>query len=60
MRDESLQFFLGGPVLNLRLEAWHALVVGLGCAAVVVGATLVPAWRGSSVTPIVAMRQRED
>jgi len=60
VRDESLQFFLGGPVLYLQLEAWHALAVGLGCSAVVMGATLVPAWRGSSVTPIVAMRQRED
>ncbi|MFY0565152.1 FtsX-like permease family protein [Archangium lansingense] len=60
VRDESLQFFLGGPVLYLRLEAWHALAVGLGCSAVVMGASLVPAWRGSSVTPIVAMRQRED
>ncbi|OJT18522.1 permease [Archangium sp. Cb G35] len=60
VRDESLQFFLGGPVLYLRLEAWHALAVGLGCMAVVMGASLVPAWRGSSVTPIVAMRQRED
>ncbi|WNG39143.1 FtsX-like permease family protein [Archangium violaceum] len=60
VRDESLQFFLGGPVLYLRLEVWHALVVGLGCSAVVTGASLVPAWRGSSVTPIVAMRQRED
>ena len=60
VRDEMLQFFLGGPVMHLRLDAGHALVVGLGVVAVVMGAALVPAWRGSSVAPIVAMRRSED
>jgi ABC-type lipoprotein release transport system permease subunit len=60
VRDEMLQFFLGGPVMHLRLEAGHALAVGLGVVAVVMGAALVPAWRGSSVAPIVAMRRSED
>lgn len=60
VRDEMLQFFLGGPVMHLRFEAGHALAVGLGVVAVVMGAALVPAWRGSAVAPIVAMRRGED
>jgi ABC-type lipoprotein release transport system permease subunit len=60
VRDETLQFFLGGAVLYPGLDAWQVLGVGLGVMVVMVGAGLVPAWRGSSVTPIVAMSRRED
>jgi ABC-type lipoprotein release transport system permease subunit len=60
IEDESLQFFLGGAVLYLRLEVSQMLGVALGVMVVMVAAVLVPAWRGSSVTPIVAMSRRED
>lgn len=60
VHNEALQFFLGGAVLYPRLEPWHLLAVGLGVVTVVMGSALVPAWRGSSVSPIVALRQRED
>jgi ABC-type lipoprotein release transport system permease subunit len=60
VRDETLQFFLGGAVLYPGLDAWQVVGVGLGVMAVMVAAGLVPAWRGSAVTPIVAMRRRED
>ncbi|WP_239469979.1 FtsX-like permease family protein [Archangium violaceum] len=59
VHDDTLQFFLGGPVLYPQLEAWHVLAVGLGVLGVVMGAALVPAWRGSAVTPLAAMRQGE-
>nr|WP_254627769.1 FtsX-like permease family protein [Myxococcus sp. CA040A] len=58
--DESLQFFMGGPVLMPRLSLGQGAAVWLGVVGVVVVASLVPAWRGSSVPPAVAMRKRED
>lgn len=58
--NESLQFFLGGSVLYLHAQASQLLGVTLGVTAVMVAAGLVPAWRGSAVTPIVAMSRRED
>jgi hypothetical protein len=58
--NESLQFFLGGSVLYLHVQASQVLGVSLGVMAVMVAAGLVPAWRGSAVTPIVAMSRRED
>ncbi|GEN11639.1 FtsX-like permease family protein [Myxococcus fulvus] len=58
--DEALQFFMGGPVLMPRLSWGQGLGVWLGVVAVVVVASLVPAWRGSAVPPAVAMRKRED
>ncbi|WP_163785700.1 ABC transporter permease [Myxococcus vastator] len=59
VRDEALQFFLGGAVLRPELAAWHAAVVSVGVTLVVLVATWIPAWRGSAVTPAVAMRLRE-
>ncbi|WP_338869029.1 FtsX-like permease family protein [Myxococcus stipitatus] len=58
--NESLQFFMGGPVLMPRFSVGQGLGVWLGVVAVVVAASLVPAWRGSAVTPAVAMQKRED
>jgi ABC-type lipoprotein release transport system permease subunit len=60
IHSETLQFFLGGAVLYLHVGAWQVLGVVLGVMGVMGGAVLVPAWRGSAVTPIVAMRQKED
>ncbi|WP_375771703.1 FtsX-like permease family protein [Archangium gephyra] len=60
VHDESLQFFLGGPVLHPQLETWHMVVVGVGVMGVVLVSALVPAWRGSAVSPLVAMSRRED
>ncbi|MCP3138675.1 FtsX-like permease family protein [Pyxidicoccus xibeiensis] len=60
IQDESLQFFMGGAVLEPQLSATAVVAVVVGVLAVVVAASLVPAWRGSSVEPIVAMRKRED
>ncbi len=57
--DESLQFFLGGSVLSPRLETWQVLTVGLSVVTWMMGAALVPAWRGSAVTPRVAMSRAE-
>ncbi|WPB74621.1 FtsX-like permease family protein [Archangium violaceum] len=58
--DESLQFFLGGPVLYPQLKAWHGGLVVVGMMWVVAWASLVPAWRGSAVEPVVAMSRRGD
>lgn len=58
--QESLQFFLGGPVLYPQLRVEHGLGVLVGMMVVTAGAALVPAWRGGSVTPVSAMRRRED
>lgn len=58
--DEALQFFMGGPVLLPRFTLEQGLTVWLGVMAVVAFSVLVPAWRGSSVEPAVAMRKRED
>ncbi len=60
IQDESLQFFMGGTVLMPQLSPGALVAVMLGVLAVVVSASLVPAWRGSAVAPIVAMRKRED
>jgi hypothetical protein len=60
VRDEALQFFLGGAVLYPRLDAGQVVGVGLGVMLMMGLAGLVPAWRGSSVTPRVAMSRRED
>jgi ABC-type lipoprotein release transport system permease subunit len=58
--DDSLQFFLGGAVLRPHPQVWHGAVVVLGMLGVVLGAALVPAWRGSAVSPGVAMSRRGD
>lgn len=58
--DDFLQFFLGGAVLNPRFEGAQILSVVGGVVAVVAVASLVPAWRGSAVPPVVAMRRGED
>ncbi len=60
VRDESLQVFMGGDVLMPQLSATAGVVVVAVVGAVVVAASLVPAWRGSAVLPIEAMRKRED
>lgn len=60
LSDDMLQFALGGAVLIPRLEVWHGVTVVVGVMGVVTLASLVPAWRGSSVPPVVAMRARED
>ncbi|NVJ27915.1 permease, partial [Myxococcus sp. AM011] len=60
IHDESLQFYMGGTVLRPHLSTGNVLAVGLGVVFVVVAAALVPAWRGSSVSPAVAMLKRED
>ncbi|PTL79269.1 FtsX-like permease family protein [Vitiosangium sp. GDMCC 1.1324] len=57
--DPSLQFFLGGAVLTPQLEAWQVLTVELCVVVWMMGAALVPAWRGSAVTPRVAMSRAE-
>nr|WP_225937935.1 FtsX-like permease family protein [Myxococcus sp. RHSTA-1-4] len=57
--DGSLQFFLGGPVLRPELAWSGAGVVVLGVTLVVAAAALVPAWRGSAVAPVAAMRKGE-
>ncbi|MCY1016175.1 ABC transporter permease [Pyxidicoccus sp. MSG2] len=57
VEDAALQLFLGGPVLVPRLEWAHAVAVVVGVVGVVAGAALLPAWRGSRVAPLVAMRQ---
>ncbi|MFP2932451.1 FtsX-like permease family protein [Pyxidicoccus sp. 3LG] len=59
VEDGSLQFFLGGPVLRPELAWGGAVGVVLGVTLVVVVAALVPAWRGSSVAPVVAMSKGE-
>ncbi|WP_241758633.1 FtsX-like permease family protein [Pyxidicoccus parkwayensis] len=60
VHDETLQFFMGGPVLMPKLSGAASVGVVLGILAVVLAASLVPAWRGSSVSPVAAMRKRED
>jgi len=60
IQDESLQFFMGGTVLMPQLSVPPVVAVVLGVLTVVVTASLVPAWRGSAVAPVVAMRKRED
>ncbi|WP_328707034.1 FtsX-like permease family protein [Citreicoccus inhibens] len=60
IQNSALQFFLGGPVLRPELMPSATAVVVLGVTAVVVLSALVPAWRGSSVAPGVAMRRSED
>jgi hypothetical protein len=60
VKNEALQFFLGGTVLQPQLQLWHGGVVVLGLLGVVLGASLVPAWRGSAVAPVVAMSRRGD
>jgi ABC-type lipoprotein release transport system permease subunit len=60
IQDESLQFFMGGTVLQPQLSGAVLAAVVLGVLSVVVAASLVPAWRGSAVAPAVAMRKRED
>ncbi|MFP2912247.1 FtsX-like permease family protein, partial [Pyxidicoccus sp. 3LFB2] len=59
VEDGSLQFFLGGPVLRPELAPGGTGVVVLGVTLVVVVAALVPAWRGSAVAPVAAMRKGE-
>nr|WP_246357376.1 FtsX-like permease family protein [Pyxidicoccus fallax] len=60
IQDESIQFFMGGTVLMPRLSLTAVVAVVLGVLTVVVTASLAPAWRGSAVSPITAMRKRED
>lgn len=59
VEDGSLQFFLGGPVLRPALALGGTVAVVVAVTAVVLLATLVPAWRGSAVEPIEAMRKGE-
>ncbi|QDE88851.1 permease [Myxococcus xanthus] len=59
VEDGSLQFFLGGPVLRPALALGGTVAVVVAVTAVVLLATLVPAWRGSAVAPIEAMRKGE-
>ncbi|WP_426749602.1 FtsX-like permease family protein [Myxococcus sp. Y35] len=59
VEDGSLQFFLGGPVLHPELSLGGTLGVVVAVTGVVVLASLVPAWRGSAVAPIEAMRKGE-
>jgi ABC-type lipoprotein release transport system permease subunit len=59
IQDAALQLFMGGPLLVPRLEWGHVLAVVLGVVAVVAGAALLPAWRGSRVAPLVAMTLRQ-
>jgi ABC-type lipoprotein release transport system permease subunit len=59
VQDVVLQFFLGGPVLYLELQPGNLVTVEVLCLVLVTAAAFVPAWRGSAVTPRVAMGQRE-
>lgn len=59
VHDMALQFFLGGPVLYLELQPGNLLTVEVLCILLVTASAFVPAWRGSAVTPRVAMGQRE-
>jgi len=58
--DGILQFFLGGPRLVPRLEAGLGVTVVVMVMVEVLLASLWPAWRGSTVSPRVAMSRSDD